>query len=115
MIQERQIFVVRAEVVGSDGGFYPLTLDNKTYPLTFDSKVSPYNGDLDKCLRYAQAEWHHVVEHMLKRDDRQLQTAVLMTADGRTIGEPFHKGSIAPVVVPDPETEPENNEEPEGT
>lgn len=117
MIQERQIFIVRAEIVNSDGGFQPLTLDGATYPVIFDSNFNIYSGDVDKCLNYAMAEWHKVVGHMLKNNDRQLQTAVLMTADGRTIGEPFHKGAIAPVVVPDPEPtpEPENNEEPEGT
>ena len=112
MTQERQIFIVRAEVVDANGALNPLVLDNVTYPAKFDSKVSPYNGDIDKCLNYAKAGYHHVVEHMLKRDDRQLQTCVLMTADGRIIGEPFHKGAIAPVVVPDPEPETNGNENP---
>ena len=111
MIQERQIFIVRADVVNSSGGFQPLTLDGTTYPVTFDSNLPVYSGNIDKCLNYAKAEWHKVVGYMLKHDDYQLQTAVLMTADGRTIGEPFHKGAIAPVVVPDPEPE-ENPENP---
>ena len=117
MTQERQIFIVRAEVVNSSGGYQPLTLDGQTYPVVFDSSLGVYSGDIDKCLRYAQAEWHKVVGRMLKDDTPQLQTCVLMTADGRTIGNAFHKGAIAPVVVPDPEPEenPEEPTEPEGT
>ena len=110
MTQERQIFIVRADVVDANGAFNPLS----GYPKSFDSKTSPYNGDIDMCLNRAKAEWHDTVSAMLKSNvGRQLQTAVLMTADGRIIGEPFHLGAIAPVVVPDPE--PENNEEPEET
>ena len=112
-IYDRQIFVVRAEIVGSDGGFYPLTLDNVTYPQVFDSKAITFNNDIQKCLNYAKAEYHKVCEHMLKRDDRQLQTCVLMYSDGRVI-EPyrFTKGALAPIVVPDPESnEPEENPE----
>ena len=107
MTQERQIFIVRAEVVDANGSYNPLS----GYPKSFDSKNSPYNGDIDLCLKRATADWHEVIGAMLKRDDRQLQTAVLMTADGRTIGQPFHTGAIAPVVIPDPEP----NEEPEET
>jgi len=110
MTQERQIFIVRAEVVNSSGGFQALTLDNVTYPVIFDSNLQTYADDIDKCLNYAKAEWHKVVGYMLKHDDYQLQTAVLMTADGRIIGEPFHKGAIAPVIVPDPEPEENGNE-----
>ena len=110
MIHERQIFIVRADVVDVNGVFNPLS----GYPKSFDSKTAPYNGDIDMCLDRAKAEWHDAVSAMLKSNvGRQLQTAVLMTADGRIIGEPFHKGAIAPVIVPDPE--PETNEEPEGT
>ena len=107
MTQERQIFIVRADVVDANGAFNPLS----GYPKSFDSKNAPYNGDIDLCLKRATADWHEVIGAMLKRDDRQLQTAVLMTADGRIIGQPFHTGSIAPVVVPDSES----NEEPEET
>lgn len=106
--QERQIFIVMATVVDANGAYNPLS----GYPKSFDSKNAPYNGDVDFCLRRATADWHDVIGAMLKRDDRQLQTAVLMTADGRTIGQPFHDGAIAPIVVPD--TEPEEQEsEPE--
>lgn len=109
MIQERQIFIVRADVVDANGAFNPLS----GYPKSFDSKTAPYNGDIDMCLDRAKAEWHDAVSAMLKSNvGRQLQSAVLMTADGRTIGEPFHKGAIAPVVVPDPEPEEPVEEEP---
>lgn len=109
MTQDRQIFIVMATVVDANGAYNPLS----GYPKSFDSKNSPYNGNIDLCLKRATADWHEVIGAMLKRDDRQLQTAVLMTADGRTIGQPFHTGSIDPVVVPDPE--PESNGEPEET
>lgn len=97
--QERQIFVVTATVVDANGAYNSLS----GYPKSFDSKNSPYNGDIDMALRRATADWHEVIGAMLKRDDRQLQTAVLSTADGRVIGQPFHTGAIAPVVVPDSE------------
>lgn len=106
--QERQIFIVMATVVDANGAYNPLS----GYPKSFDSKNAPYNGDVALCLRRATADWHDVIGAMLKRDDRQLQTAVLMTADGRTIGQPFHDGAIAPIVVPDPEPE-EQESEPE--
>lgn len=110
--RERQIFRVHAEVVDANGALNPLTLDGVTYPRTFDSKISTFSGDIEKCLNYAKAEWHHVCDHMLKRDDRQLQTCILMTADGRII-EKFSKGSIAPeeYTPPEPETNPEENSE----
>ena len=110
--RERQIFRVHAEVVDANGALNPLTLDGVTYPRTFDSKISTFEGNIEKCLNYAKAEWHHVCEHMLKRDDRQMQVCFLMTADGRII-ESFIKGSIAPEEYTPPEPEPEV--EPEGT
>ena len=112
--RERQIFRVHAEVVDANGALNPLTLDGVTYPRTFDSKISTFAGDIEKCLNYAKAEWHHVCDHMLKRDDRQLQTCFLMTADGRII-ESFKKGAIAPEEYTPPEPEPEPEVEPEGT
>ena len=104
--RDRMIFVVRAEVVDSNGAINPLSLDGTLYPQYFDSKAVTYSGDTDKCLDYAKAEFHKVCAHMLKRTDRQLQTCVLMTSDGRII-ESFHKGAVAQeeYTVPDPEPE----------
>ena len=110
--RERQIFIVRAEVVDSNGSWNALTLDGTTYPQSFDSKTSTFSGDIEKCLDYAKAEFHKVCAHMLKRTDRQLQTCVLMTCDGRII-DSFHKGLIYPESYQDPvpveESEPEEN------
>lgn len=73
---EREIYIVIAYVVDSNGAINPAS----GYPKTFDSKN--YSGDIDKTFKRAQGEFSDCWGGMCKRDDRQLQSVVLMRADG---------------------------------
>ena len=76
---KRQIYEVYAKVVDSNGAYN--TLSN--YPKVFDSRL--YDNDIDKTLKRATGEFCETFGAMCKRDDRQLQTVILMTADGLII------------------------------
>ena len=73
---QRQIFIVAAYIVDANGTFNALS----GYPKTFDSRN--YGNDIDKTLLRAQGEYHDTLGAFCKRDDRQLQTVMLMSADG---------------------------------
>lgn len=91
---QRQIFIVNAYVVDANGTFNPLS----GYPKTFDSRS--YDNDIDKTQRRAIGDLSECFGAMCKRDDRQLQTVMVMTADGFLI----EKKSIGKIVdLPDPE------------
>lgn len=93
---QRQIFEVYAKVVDSNGAYNTLT----GYPKAFDSQN--YNNDIDKTLKRAQGEFSETWGAMCKRDDRQLQTVILMTADGFVLDKKSD-GAIAALPDPDPE------------
>lgn len=80
---KRQIFEVYAKVVDSNGTYSTLS----GYPKTFDSRN--YDNDIDKTLRRATGEFSETYGAMCKRDDRQLQTVILMSADGFVIDRKF--------------------------
>lgn len=80
---KRQIFEIYAKVIDSNGTYNTLS----GYPKIFDSRS--YNGDIDKTLRRATGEFSETYGAMCKRDDRQLQTVILMTADGFVIERKF--------------------------
>jgi len=90
----RKIYEVYAKVVDANGSYNTLS----GYPKTFDSRS--YSGDTDKALKRAMGEYHETLGAMCKRDDRQLQTVILMGADGFVI-EHTSMGAIAD--DPDPE------------
>ena len=73
---KRQIFEVYAKVVDSNGAYNTLS----GYPKVFDSHS--YDDDIDKTLKRATGELCDTFGAMCKRDDRQLQMVLLMTADG---------------------------------
>ncbi len=72
----RQLFIVSAYIIDSNGTFNQLT----DYPKTFDSKN--YADDIDKARRRAEGDFSEVWSTMCKRDDRQIQTVTLQTIDG---------------------------------
>ena len=76
---KRQIFEVYAKVVDANGAYNTLT----NYPKVFDSRS--YDNDIDKTLLRARGEFYETIGAMCKRDDRQLQTVILMSADGFVI------------------------------
>ena len=89
----RNIYEVYAKVVDANGAYNTLS----GYPKVFDSKN--YGNDTDKTLRRAKGEYNETLGAMYKRDDRQLQTVILMSADGFIV-ESESVGEIAE--LPDP-------------
>jgi len=100
----RQIFVVDATIVDANGTFNHLS----GYPKLFDSKN--YENDIDKARRRADGDMSEAYGEMCKVDSRQLQTVILMTADGAML-DAKHIGAIAP--LPEPESERESETETE--
>ena len=96
----RTIYEVYAKVVDATGAYNTLS----GFPHVFDSRQ--YEGNVEKTLQRAKGDFHETFGAMCKRDDRQLQTVILMTASGQQI-ERQSFGAIAD----DPDPEPE---EPEG-
>ena len=88
----RQIFVVGAYIVDANGTFNTLS----GYPKTFDSRN--YSDDIDKAQRRAEGEFSECWGAMCKRDDRQIQTVTLGTADGFQLD----KKSSGQFVEPEP-------------
>ena len=86
----RNIFIVNAYVVDANGTFNNLT----NYPKTFDSRN--YDNDVDKALKRATGDFSEAYGAMCKNDTRQLQTVVLMSADGFIV-DTKHIGTIADV------------------
>lgn len=73
---KRQIYEVYAKVVDASGTYNTLS----GYPKVFDSHV--YNDDINKTLMRATGEFASTWGAMCLREDRQLQTVLLMTAEG---------------------------------
>lgn len=93
----RNIYIVDAHIVDANGTFNYLS----NYPKTFDSKN--YDGDVDKAKRRAEGDFSEVYGAFCKRDDRQMQTVVLMSVDGFVLDSKAI-GAIADV-TPTPEPE----------
>lgn len=72
----RQIFIVNAYIVDTNGTFSQLS----GYPKTFDSKN--YGDDIDKAQKRADGDASETWGAMCKRDDRKLQCVTLETVDG---------------------------------
>ena len=101
---KREIYVVDATVVDANGNYNHLS----GYPKTFDSHN--YGDDIAKAKRRAEGDAAEAYGAMCKRDDRQLQTVILMTADGSVLDRKFI-GKIADLPDPEPEPQPEEPEE----
>jgi hypothetical protein len=72
----RQIFIVDAMVVDSNGTFNRI----QGYPKQFDSRS--YGDDIDKTKRRAEGDMSETWGAMCKIDTRQVQTVTLSTVDG---------------------------------
>ena len=93
----REIFEVYAKVVDSNGAYNTLS----GYPKVFDSNA--YDGDVEKTEVRAYGAWHEALGAMCKRDDRQLQFAMILRAsDGLQI-ECSRLGSFPGSPTPEPE------------
>lgn len=95
---KRQIYIVDAQIIDANGVFNKLN----GYPKSFDSRN--YENDIAKAQKRATGEFADTWGAMCKRDDRQLQAVILMTADGFILDK---KAIGAIVDLPDPEPGPE--------
>lgn len=93
---QRKIYEVYVKIVDANGAYNTLS----GYPKIFDSRL--YNNDIDKMLLRARAEFYETCGTLFKREDRQLQTIILIDATG-TIIEQRVIGAIPE--IPDPYTE----------
>lgn len=93
----RQIFIVDAHIVDANGAFNYIS----GYPKTFDSRI--YGNDVDKTQIRAIGDASEAFGAMCKVDTRQLQTVVVMTADGFVIDKRTI-GNIAKIPEPEDET-----------
>lgn len=77
---QREIYKVDAYIVDANGTYNALT----GYPKIFDSHN--YDDDTDKAFKRAEGEWHDCCGALCKRDDRQLQVAMMIrVSDGLTM------------------------------
>ncbi len=75
----RVIYEVYAKIIDANGTYSTLS----GYPKTFDSRS--YSDDPVKAQRRAEGEFSETWGAMCKRDDRQVQTVILMRHDGVVI------------------------------
>ena len=97
---KREIYIVDATVVDANGTYNHLS----GYPKTFDSHN--YGDDIAKAKRRAEGDMSEAYGAMCKIDTRQLQTVILMTADGGVLDRKFI-GKVADLPDPEPEEEAE--------
>ena len=75
---QRQIFEVQSKTYSlTVGGYLP---NISGYPKAFDSHT--YNDDIDLTLKKAQGAFAEAWSDACKIDNREIQTILLMTADG---------------------------------
>jgi len=91
---KREIFEVSAKIVDANGNYSTLS----GYPKVFDSKL--FNNNISTALSRAYGEYYTTLGTLYKREDRQLQTVILLRSDGLTL-EYRSIGAIAD--IPDPE------------
>ena len=93
MTTDREIFEVYAKIVDANGTYNTLS----GYPKIFDSKN--YDNNIGKAYNRALGDYHEVLGTMYKRDDRQVQMAmILRVSDGLQI-EYMTIGKMAPVEI----------------
>lgn len=91
---KRQIYEVYAKIVDANGAYNTLS----GYPKVFDSHQ--YDDDIEKAKNRAYGEYHDVLGAMYKRDDRQLQLAMILDANNGFAIETTKIGAVAD--IPDP-------------
>ncbi len=94
---KREIFEVQAIVVDANGTYSQLS----GYPKAFDSRH--YNNDITKTEMRARGDYYEVLGAMGKRDDRQLQRAMIVRVSDGAILDRAMYGNL--IDLPDPEPE----------
>ena len=98
----RNIFIVNATLVDSNGNYSTIT----GFPKTFDSES--YSGNTETALRRAKAAYHAQLGLNYAVDGRTMQTVTLVQVNGQLIMRES-EGAFPP----DPEPEPAPAPEPE--
>lgn len=101
----REIFEVYAKIVDANGSYNTLS----GYPKMFDSRS--YNGNIEKARQRAYGEFYECLGAMSKRDDRQVQFAMIIQASNGLQIECKSIGELPQDPDPEPEPEPEPVEE----
>lgn len=86
----RNIYRVEAWIIDANGTFNILS----GYPKNFDS--NNYGGDIEKTLKRAMGDFSEVYGAFCKRDDRLMQTVILLQANGQEIDRKCLGTSIEP-------------------
>jgi len=115
----REIYIVKAnhvvtseahpEGVYSTVNGYPKTFDSRNYNATAENP----DGDPEKALRVAKADYHAQQSAFEASDARAMWTLTLERTDGRQIMRDSWGGFPDMTPVPTPEPEPETEDEPE--
>ena len=93
----RNIYEVTAKIVDANGSYNTLS----GYPKTFDSKN--YSDDIAKAKNRAYGEYCDVLGTLYKRDDRQIQMAMILDVNSGILLECTKIGDFAG--TPEPEEE----------
>ena len=93
----RNIFTVDAWIIDANGTYNKLS----GYPKNFDSRS--YDGDTDKAFKRAMGDFSEVWGAFCKRDDRKMQTVILLQANGQ-IMDRKSMGHIEEPEVEEPES-----------
>ena len=101
---QRQIYEVYAKIVDANGSYNTLS----GYPKSFDSRN--YGNDPDKTFKRAYSDFYEVLGTMYKRDDRQLQFAMIIDGNSGMQIDIAKTGKVEDLPDPEPEPEPEPEE-----
>lgn len=108
------IRVTATQVVTSENNPQGLFSTMQGYPVDFDSDKAPYNGDIERCMKAAKAEYYDRLgkNYGDTNPNRVMTTVTLEMANGEQIlAESI--GGFPEIVPPEPEPEPEDEPEPE--
>lgn len=81
------VIVGGKQLVTSENNPKGLLSDIQGFPQTFDSNLDPFNGDIEKCMKFAKGEFYDRVGKCYKDTNlsRVMMTVTIETADGRAV------------------------------
>lgn len=87
----RTIVIVGAkQLVTSEANPKGLLSDIQGFPQTFDSNLDPFNGDIEKCMKFAKGEFFDRVGKCYKdtNPNRVMMTVTINLANGQKVLDP---------------------------
>ena len=109
----RTIIIVGAkQLVTSENNPKGILSDIQGFPQTFDSNLDPFNGDIEKCMKFAKGEFFDRVGKCYKdtNQNRVMMTVTINLANGQKVLDPVCIGGYP---ADEQETEQEQNGEPQ--